>query len=215
MTKETYVKAIIKKLKCSGKKKKEFKQQLLSDIEMALENGEDFSKVMTRMGSVAEISAEFNENMAPTELRKHKQIRIFTITGAIAIVLLLLSFGIYWFLPKPSQVKPGDAFEEVLVRAQMENVIQWVTEEDYEQLMDHSIPMMQSFFNGEDFDKTKDIISTNWGTLESCSNFYLTQIKQYGKDYVVGQVNVSYENVSVSYTITLDKDLNLAGLYMK
>lgn len=33
--------------------------------------------------------------------------------------------------------------------------------------------------------------------------------------YVVGQVTVNYENTNVTYTITFDEDLKLAGLYMK
>ena len=40
MTAEQYVNRIGKKIKCSGKKKKEIKRQILSDVLVAMENGE-------------------------------------------------------------------------------------------------------------------------------------------------------------------------------
>ena len=49
----------------------------------------------------------------------------------------------------------------------------------------------------------------------SFGTMYQAEIKQMGTTCIMTQVNVSYENVSVTYTITLDKDLRLMGLYMK
>ena len=43
----------------------------------------------------------------------------------------------------------------------------------------------------------------------------MVEIKQMGKRMVTSQVTVAYENLSATYTITLDRDLKLAGLYMK
>lgn len=215
MTMEKYVKAIVRKLKCSGSKRKEIKQQLLSDISLAQENGEELTQIIKRMGTIGEIAAEFNENMPPEEIKKYKRTRIFGITGLVLVLIAVIVFGVYWFLPKLEKVGDGSDFEEVLVKAQMKNVIEWVGNDDYDQLIEHSIPLLQSTFEETSFREAKAIISEDWGTLQSYGHFYLTQIEQQGKKYVLGQVTVTYENTGVSYTITLDEDLNLAGIYMK
>ena len=43
----------------------------------------------------------------------------------------------------------------------------------------------------------------------------MSEIRQNGQRYVVVQVAVTYENVNVTYTITFDENMKLAGLYMK
>ena len=43
----------------------------------------------------------------------------------------------------------------------------------------------------------------------------MSEIRQRGQRYAVVQVAVMYENVEVTYTITFDENMKLAGLYMK
>ncbi len=44
---------------------------------------------------------------------------------------------------------------------------------------------------------------------------YISEVSQINQHYVIGQVTAAYENVSITYTITLDEDMKWAGLYMK
>lgn len=215
MTKETYVKTVIKKIKCSGAKKKEIRQQLLSDIAAASENGETFDRIAARMGAPASIAAEFNENISAMELKKFKRGKNMKIGSLVSALLVLFILGIYWVLPKGAELEKGAVFNERMVKAQMKNVITWVEEEDYAQLREHSIPVLQSSFKGNAFSQAKAIISADWGKQVSYGNFYLTQLRQMGKKYAVGQVTVSYENTNVTYTLTFDEDLKLAGIYIK
>lgn len=69
MTKEEYVKRVVKKLKCSGSKREEIKKQLDSDIASELENGEGMENIISRMGTPESLAQEFNENF-PEEERK-------------------------------------------------------------------------------------------------------------------------------------------------
>ena len=73
MTAEKYVNAIIKKVKCGKEKRQEIKEQLLSDISIALEQGETLEEIINHMGSVQEMAAEFNENLSGEEHRKYSQ----------------------------------------------------------------------------------------------------------------------------------------------
>lgn len=215
MTEEKYVKSIVKKVKCSGRKRKEIKAQLLSDISMAKENGESLASIMERMGSCSAVAGEFNENMTPLEVKKYKRSRNLKLVGLIPAILILFCLCIYWLLPKAEAIEKGGVFKESLVKAQMENVITWVGEDDYEQLEDISISVLKPTFEGNTFPQAKASISEDWGEFKSYGKFYFSQIKQQGKTYAVGQVTVNYENTNVTYTITFDKDLNLAGLYIQ
>lgn len=215
MTMEKYVKTIIKKIKCSPGRRKEIRQQLLSEISAAKENGEELSQIIARMGPAASVAAEFNENISSEELKKYKRGKRLKIGGLIGVILVLLVFGIYWVLPKGAELEKGGLFKERMVRAQMQNVIDWVDAEDYEALKEHSIPLLKSTFEGDTFSQAKATLSDNWGTRKVVGNFYLAQFTQMGKTYALGQVTVSYENVSVTYTLTLDTDLQLAGIYIR
>ena len=48
MTAEKYVNAVVKKVKCSKSQREEFRQQLLSDISVAKEQGEQIEKILGR-----------------------------------------------------------------------------------------------------------------------------------------------------------------------
>ena len=61
MTAETYVKQIVKKVKCSRKKREEIRRQLLADINLEVEQGEALDKVILRMGEPISIADEFNQ----------------------------------------------------------------------------------------------------------------------------------------------------------
>lgn len=215
MTAETYVKKIAGRLKCPGDKRREIRQQLLSDISTALDNGETLAQIMARMGAPASVAAEFNENRTPSEIKKYKRTRRLKISSLITVVLILLIFGIYWILPKGAELEKDGIFKERMVKAQMQNVIEWVGSEDYEQLKKISIPLLKSTFEDDSFSQAKASISEDWGEQKTYGKFYMTQLQQMGKSYAVCQVTVNYENTSVTYTLTFDRDLKLAGIYIK
>ena len=64
---EKYIKMVIRNIKCSGKKKKEIKRELTSDITTALAAGEEWQSIMERMGTPAALAAEFNKSEPPQE----------------------------------------------------------------------------------------------------------------------------------------------------
>ena len=58
-------------------------------------------------------------------------------------------------------------------------------------------------------------IGLDWGEMQSIGTIYMAVIKQQRQQLVITQVVVVYKNVSVTYTITFDKEMNLAGIYVK
>lgn len=113
MTAEKYVNTVVKHVKCSKGKRREIKQQLLSDISAAEEQGEQTEEILRRMGNA------------------------------------------------------------------------------------------------------KTQISDDWGNFQSWGSIYLSEVTQQGQTFAVGQATAVYEHVTVTYTISFDEDMKLAGLYMK
>ncbi len=214
MTAEKYVRDITQKIRCSKKKRMEIKQQLLSDISAALENGEGLEEVLKRMGSVKEVVKEFNQNLSEQEekaYQKGKRRSIFL--GALLAVMVLIAVG-YWYLPKTALLEES-VFKKEIVEEQVKLVIQELDQYQFDLLKEHAIEEMQEVLTEDTFDPIKKQIAEDWGEVQSIGTIYMTVVKQQGEQFVITQTVVVYQNVSVTYTITFDKDMQLAGIYLK
>lgn len=217
MTREKYVNEIVKRLKCSGTKKKEIRRQLESDIAAALEGGEAISDIMDRMGTPPDMAKEFNDNFPPEELKAAGRIRRLktagAVTAAIAAVLAVIAGMVLWMLPKGSM--DMEHFNEEEAKAQVERIIDLLDADDYDGLREISIEEMGTDGIEEQIRATKALFGNDWGARQSFGKMYLGEITQMGQTVLAIQVNVGYENANVTYTITLDEELRLCGLYMK
>lgn len=63
MNKAQYVKKVTRHLNASRLEQKRIQQDLLSDIDVAIEAGESWDEVLKRWGPAQEMAKELNENM--------------------------------------------------------------------------------------------------------------------------------------------------------
>ncbi|MBP3487219.1 MAG: DUF3887 domain-containing protein [Roseburia sp.] len=215
MNAEKYVDSVVKKVRCGREKRKEIRQQLLSDISAELEEGETLEHVIGRMGSAAEAAEEFNQNLPEAELKRYRRGKRWKISGCIAVALVLIACGIYWFLPKTYELSKGGYFDAKTVEAGMQEVIAELDRGDYEAMQANATEEMQPVLTAEYMESAKATVSDDWGAFQAYGTAYMVQIKQQGKRFAVGQMTVSYENASVTYTLTFDEDMKLAGLFIK
>lgn len=216
MSAEQYVNIIIKKIKCSKKKRNEIKQQLLSDISISLENGESLERIMARMGSVDAVAREFNQNMSQEELLEYKKSKGTKTILSVAVILFILVCLGYWAVPKSAEIGKSGVFEEAAVEQQVQKVVQELDANDFKALKEESTDDMQSLLNEENIDSARaEVSADDWGALQSFGNAYMAEKKQRGQLYVVVEVNVAYENIGVTYTLAFDDEMKLAGLYMR
>lgn len=213
MDTERYVKDIVRKLKCTGAKKKEIRNQLLSDIAARREQGETPDQIMESMGSPQEIAEAFCQNLSDTERKAYRRRCVGMIIGIAAIVLILLAVGIWWLLPKPAAL--DDDFSQEEITAGVENVIELLNRNDFESLQELAVDEMRKVLTQETIDKVRQDIADDWGSMQSHGKVYMQGITQMGKFFIVTQVDAVYENVSVVYTISFDKNLKLGGLYIR
>lgn len=215
MTATQYVKAIVRKIKCSGNKKKEIEKQLLYDIDLRMEQGEKLEDIIVQMGTVREIAESFNENISVQEQKKYTRNRILKIVIPIVLILAILICLVYWVLPKRLDIENSEHFDKAQIEEAMKDTVKLLDAGDYAALQDTAISQMKEVLNAETMENAKKHISDNWGERLQFGNAYIAEVVQQNTHYAVGEITVTYDNVSVVYTITYDENMKLAGLYMR
>ncbi len=216
MDQKAYIKEVSKYLKCSASKRKEIEKQLESDILTAVEKGEAFDQIRSRMGTPKELAEEFNENLSAEELKGAKRKKAYMIIMVTAGVLVVLGILGYWLIPKPMSIEENPVFDKERLEIRAKAVILALDMEEYETLQsEYAAEKMKPHLTQEAMEQAKRSISDNWGSQISLGNVYMSGIRQRGDEYVAVQVNVGYENANVTYTLSFDTEYKLIGLYMK
>lgn len=195
---------IVHKLKCSRKTKKEIKRQLLSEVE-----DDTFEQ---QANSLIE---EFNSSFSEEEKRAYKKEKCRKAIAIVLILLVVVCVGIWWMLPKQIWLKDSKVFDEEEVLEQAEYVISCLDMEDYQELQKISDDSMKEFFKSHDMSADRKMIAEEWGSQEKIGNVYLVEVSQGGKKSAIVQIHIEYENVSVMYTISFDRDMKLDGLWVQ
>lgn len=215
MNANQYVNAVARKIKCGGAKKKEIKRQLLADIGVRLEQGEPIEEIIEQMGSMQEIASGFNESISQEERRRYTRNKTLKIVLPIVAAVVLLGVCIYWMLPKSKDVSQSTLFSEAQVEAAMKETVELIDENAYEALQGKAIPQMQAFLSKEEIDKVKAQMSADWGERQKFGTVYMSEVIQGNVHFAVGEITVIYENITVTYRLTYDKEMRLAGLYVR
>lgn len=215
MTAEKYVKQIVKKIACGSQKKRDIKRQLLAEVEDRRQAGENLTEIMAEMGSVQEIADSFNESLSAEEKKRYKTQKILKIVIPIILAVVILGALLVWVLPRQNDIKDSRIFSQQELENTLLCVIDLLDQGDYDTLKNMGTDEMESAFHVYTMENAKSQISENWGARTSIGNIYMVEVTQMNRHFAVCQVNVSYENVSVLYTITFDDNMNIAGLYFR
>ncbi len=219
MTAEKYIQLIIKNIQCTKKRKQDIAKQLMAEIAERTSQGETIDAVIAEMGTVKEVAESFNEGISPEERKKcrRQSSAVIVVTVIVIGILLLTALGLagYWLLPKVSDIRSSQYFQEQEVEKQVIRMIELLDNDDYAAMREVSTSQMAAVLNEDAMKSAKAQISSNYGDKISIGTIYSQEVTQQGQVMAICQVNVSYSNVAVTYTISFDKDMKLAGLYMK
>lgn len=215
MTAEQYVKEVGKLLKCRTSKKREIKAQILSEINSAEAGGERLDDILGRMGIPWDYANRYNDNFDKAERKAAKRERTLKIWGIVLAVIAVLAAAVYWKLPKWSDISESTVFNEEQVKAEAEEIIRLYSADDFEAVTARMNEEMKKVLNAATLQYTKSQMKEEFGELLAFGNMYASEAAQNGKRFAMVQVSVSYSNMSVTYTITFDEDMKLAGFYIK
>ncbi|MBR5420113.1 MAG: DUF3887 domain-containing protein [Lachnospiraceae bacterium] len=215
MTADQYVKNITNQLKCGGKRRNEIRQELLSEINARREEGLSFDEIMEQMGSVSDVVNSFNDNMSDAEKKKYKNSRTLMVLIPVLLFLAFLTGIVIFLLPKSTDLSGSRYFTEATVTEQLKKDITLLNNGDYETLRRGASEAMQTVLKDGLMDSVQQQTGGDWGAFDSFGEVQIAEISQAGQHYAVAEIRASYENINVTYRITYDRNMKLAGLYVR
>lgn len=215
MDEKRYVNAVARKLKCGGKRKREIRRQLLADMQARENQGERLDDIISRMGKAEEIAEGFNENISVEERKRYARNRVLKIVIPIALALFFLVMAGYWLFPKTVDIEKSRYFDKEEVEAAMKETVELLDAEEYAALQGNATAQMQPLLNAETRESMRETLSDDWGERRQFGAVYLVEVVQGNRHLAVGEMTVTYENVSVTYRLSYDEDMRFAGIYVR
>ncbi len=213
MNKKQYIKKVVKLLGCSRQQKRKIQLDLENDIEMALKQGESLEDIIQRMGAPEEVAREFNENMGVQPPRSHKKM-IIIIIGILVGVGLAVFLFIRSMIPEYTDLQDSSYFQQEQVAQIMAEVILDVSPLDEQSLIERCDETMAQTLTEHSLSEALESLG-ELGNFQRITSERYVEVNQNGYICVVGEIVALYQKRSVTYTITLDQNYQLAGLYMK
>lgn len=212
MNKKQYIKKVIRLLGCSRQQKRKIQLDLENDIEMALKQGESLEDIIQR-GAPEEVAREFNENMGVQPPRSHKKM-IIIIIGLLVGVGLAVFLFIRSMIPEYTDLQDSSYFQQEQVAQIMAEVILDVSPLDEQSLIERCDETMAQTLTEHSLSEALESLG-ELGDFQRITSERYVEVNQNGYICVIGEIVALYQKRSVTYTITLDQNYQLAGLYMK
>ena len=213
MNKKQFIKKVIRLLGCSRQQKRKIQLDLENDIEMALKQRESLEDIIQRMGAPEEVAREFNENMGVQPPRSHKKM-IIIIIGLLVGVGLAVFLFIRSMIPEYTDLQDSSYFQQEQVAQIMAEVILDVSPLDEQSLIERCDETMAQTLTEHSLSEALESLG-ELGDFQRITSERYVEVNQNGYICVIGEIVALYQKRSVTYTITLDQNYQLAGLYMK
>ena len=96
-----------------------------------------------------------------------------------------------------------------------EEIVELLNEKDYETLQEKSTDQMKTVMNEEYMEGAKAQVGGDWGEFQRFTSSISVEAVQQGKHFAITELTALYENRSVTYQISFDENMELAGIYMR
>ncbi len=214
MTAKKYVKEVRKLLKCRRTKRKDIQRQLLAEINDAVAKGETVDEVLARMGIPWDYANQYNDRFDKAEWKAAKREKGILIWGIVLFIVFVLFAFLYWNLPRWGDIRESTIFQEEQIKTQVEEIIRLYSEDDFEAVNAYMNEDMKVILSAEMLRYTKTEREKDFGELLKFEDMELSEAKQNGNRYAVVQVKVLYSALRVTYSMTFDESMKLAGFHI-
>ena len=215
MTAEAYVNDITGRIKCSAKRRRQIKQELLSDIQARLEDGLSLEEITEQIGRPSEVADNFNDNKPDSEKTKYSFARTMTLLIPICIFIFILVGGAIYVIPSQKDIANSKYFDAQIIGNRLHEDITYLNNGDYGSVRKGATPAMNNVLQDGLMEDIQTKSGGNWGAFVSFGDVAAVELRQGWLHYAVAEIEVNYENKSVTYRITYDTDMKLAGLYVR
>lgn len=127
----------------------------------------------------------------------------------------LLAFT--WLLAACGGAKLADTFDKDEVTARAEDVVGLINDRDYEAVTDQVREDLRDQLTADTLRDAWDATLDTSGAFEEYKSETVIgqKSKSTGEDYAVAVLVGKYENATRTFTLSMDQNLDLVGLYMK
>ena len=106
-------------------------------------------------------------------------------------------------------------FDKSAAISQAESAVEVIDTRDYDAIVKLFREDLQGQTSADSIRSAWDSQLAGAGTFVGYKSETATAIKQSGTDYIVVVLTTEYQNSTLTYTISLDTDMNVVGMYMK
>ena len=116
-----------------------------------------------------------------------------------------------------ASAKLSEDYSEDKVIARAEEIVTVINKLDYSATCDELRDDLKSQLTAEQLKTAWDTSLTNAGAFEkyTTETAYGQKDKTTGEDYAVAVLVCKYKNASLTFTISMDKNMDIVGMYMK
>lgn len=228
---DKYIKKVLKLIRCSKERKDSILKDLEADIAAAMECGESWDEIVKRLGMPEVLAAEFNENIEEGEAGKSGQDQRILLIAAVIFIVAVIAGVVIWRVNQNSQAEENDGLEEVRleqielkdsqhfrveeVERAYSEVVRLIVEGEYDKLLEEwEDDVMRTLVTKETIKAAKDNVGENWGTFQKYGSTYSVEVNDGESLWALIQITEVYENVTVTFRVTFNEDMELSGLYI-
>ncbi len=219
MNKESYVKAVAKRLTCSKARKPSSCATSNPTSPLLCQQARPGSRWESRMGDPRQVAQEFNEDLSEAERaagKKRKRTKTIAIVATVAVaVAAIIGAAAWWAVPKLSPAGQSSNLSEQQVIEQAQKVAEVVGEGDYDKLRPMLDDAAAEALTEPVMKDAHALFGDDWGALKSFGNTYATGVTQMGMTGNAVNLVAIYENTTVTFDIGFNEDLKIIGLNMR
>jgi Tfp pilus assembly protein PilN len=143
--------------------------------------------------------------------------KIWLLILAIILVCIvaIIVLGII-FSPKTITLEESGNFDKQTIKQQAEEVIVLLNEENYNALFaEYANEILATEVSKQAIQSAKSAIASDWGEMKQIQTESYYEMVQNNNSYAVAILEVEYEKITVTYTLSFDTNSKLAGIYLK
>ena len=134
---------------------------------------------------------------------------IFVLIGIIMAVSVIFS-------SKTTLLEESKLFDKENVKKNAQEVIGTVSTDDYSSLLTvYANEELAKEITMKKILDAKNTINSDWGLMQQIVKEEYYAVENRKVTYAVAIMEVQYENVNITYTLSFDTDMKLAGIYLK
>ena len=215
MNAKRYVRYIVKVLKCSSRRRREVRKELLSKLTSQSGETLSYDELRKEIGEIYDVINEYNDRMSAEEKKKYKTEHTIRVLIPVLLFISILIGGIIFIIPLSGDISASGYFTESTLAERLQKDITLLNDEDYEALRAGSTEAMQAVFSEGLMTSIQQKSGGDWGAFVSFGEAHYSDVVQYGQHLAVCEIPVTYENRNLIFRITYDSEMKLAGLYVR